>query len=37
MYVIKDSFASRLATMYHSRISYPEDPTKNNKEAKNTL
>lgn len=35
--IIKDSFARRLATIYHSRISYPEDPTKNNKETKNTL
>ena len=35
--IIKESFARRLATIYHSRISYPDDPTKNNKEEKNSL
>ena len=25
---IKDAFTRRLMTIYHSRISYPEDPTK---------
>lgn len=35
--IIKESFARRLATIYHSRISYPDDPTKNNKEEKSSL
>lgn len=34
---IKESFISRLTTIYHSRITYPEDPTKNNKPAEKTL
>lgn len=28
---IKETFASRLATMYHTRISYPADPAKKSK------
>ena len=29
--IIKECFAQRLATMYHSRISYPDEPSGNNK------